>query len=109
MLLLACVQIIIHYIPPRTAVYAFENVPRPLPTPLSQEELDTRIDLNTATFDQLITLPGIGEVTAERILIFRKERGRFRYVEDLLFVRGIGEKKLSGLRDLVYVLPQNHQ
>ncbi|WP_367726725.1 ComEA family DNA-binding protein [Microbacterium sp. LMI1-1-1.1] len=61
------------------------------------------IDLNTATADQLDTLPRIGPAIAERIISWREENGRFRSVDDLLSVPGIGEKMLAGLRDKVRV------
>jgi competence protein ComEA len=64
---------------------------------------DGPVDLNTATLDELDTLPGVGPTTAQAIIDERARRGRFRSVEDLLDVRGIGEAKLAALRDLVTV------
>lgn len=61
------------------------------------------VDVNTATAEQLDTLPGVGPATAQAILDERDRRGRFDSVEDLLDVRGIGEAKLEALRDLVTV------
>ncbi len=61
------------------------------------------IDLNTATAEQLDTLPGIGPTTARSILDERRRRGRFDSVDDLLDVRGIGEAKLAEIRPLVRV------
>jgi len=61
------------------------------------------LDLNTATMEQLDALPGVGPATAKAILDERKRRGRFRSVDDLLDVRGIGPAKLDALRDLVKV------
>ena len=62
-----------------------------------------RLDLNTATLDQLDELPGIGPATAQAIIDERDRRGRFRSVEELLDVRGIGPAKLEQIRDLVTV------
>ena len=62
-----------------------------------------KLDLNTATQDQLEDLPGVGPSTALAILDERKRRGRFKSVEDLLEVRGIGPAKLDQIRDLVRV------
>jgi competence protein ComEA len=62
-----------------------------------------QIDLNTATLAQLDTLPGVGPVLAQRILDWRTEQGRFTSVEQLAEVPGIGEARLSQLRDLVRV------
>jgi competence protein ComEA len=61
------------------------------------------VNLNTATLDELDTLPGIGEVLAQRILDHRQEHGPFAAVEDLLEVSGIGEKRLEDVRDKVTV------
>jgi competence protein ComEA len=61
------------------------------------------VDLNTATLDQLDTLPGIGPSTAQSIIDHRTANGPFRSVDDLLEVRGIGEAKLAQLRDKVRV------
>ena len=62
-----------------------------------------KVNLNTATAEQLDTLPGVGPVTAQAILAWREENGRFGSVEDLLDVKGIGDATLAELRDLVVV------
>ena len=62
-----------------------------------------RVCLNTATREALLSLPGIGENTAERILAFRDAYGKFVTVEQLLDVEGIGEGLLEKLRPYVYV------
>lgn len=64
---------------------------------------DGRIDLNTATAEQLETLPGIGPAYAKRILDYRAAHGRFTSVDELGNVSGIGEKRLQQLRDHVCV------
>ena len=61
------------------------------------------VNLNTATVAQLETLPGIGKATAERILEYRQKSGGFKKVEDLMNVRGIGEKSFLKLKALVTV------
>ncbi len=60
-----------------------------------------KINLNTASADQLSTLPGVGKVTAERIVRWRQEHGRFATVDQLTDVGGIGDSRLSRLRDRV--------
>ena len=62
-----------------------------------------KVDLNTASAEELDKLPGIGPATAEAIIRHRETYGRFRSVTDLLEVRGIGEAKLEQLRPLVKV------
>lgn len=59
------------------------------------------ISLNNASATELESLPGVGPVLAERIVSFRQSNGRYRTVEDLLQVPGIGEAKLASIRDLV--------
>lgn len=60
-----------------------------------------KLDLNSATAEQLETLPGVGPATATAIIEHREAHGEFGSVDELLDVRGIGEAKLEGLRDLV--------
>lgn len=62
-----------------------------------------RININTATAEQLESLPGIGPVTARAIVEYRRQNGGFHSVEELLEVRGIGEKRLEQIRPFVTV------
>ena len=61
------------------------------------------IDLNQASIDELVALPGVGKVTAQKILNYRNANGKFRSVEDLLKVKGIGSKKFVKIKPLVKV------
>ena len=61
------------------------------------------MNLNTATADQLDTLPGIGPSLAQRIVAYREQHGGFRTVDELQKVPGIGPAKFSQLKDLVTV------
>lgn len=63
------------------------------------------INLNTATAAELEKLPGVGPATALRIVEFRTKNGAFKKVEDLMNVRGIGEKTFLTLKPLVVVAP----
>jgi competence protein ComEA len=63
------------------------------------------IDLNKATTDQLATLPGIGPAVAARIVEYRQKNGDFKKIEELMNVRGIGEKSFLKLKALVTVGP----
>ncbi len=59
------------------------------------------LDLNTATLEELQSLPGIGPKLGKRILDYREEYGKFFSVDELLEVPGIGEKKLEAIREMV--------
>ena len=61
------------------------------------------INLNTATQAQLETLPGVGAKAAERSLEYRQKYGSFKKVEDLMNVKGIGEKAFLKLKPLLVV------
>lgn len=61
------------------------------------------VDLNTASIEELVALPGIGPVIAGRIVEFREKRGGFRRVEELLAIRGVSERMWQELRRRVEV------
>jgi len=63
----------------------------------------TLVNINTANADQLVSLPGIGEATAQKIIADRTANGPFKSVDDLTRVSGIGEKRLESLRGLICV------
>jgi len=59
---------------------------------------DGRININTAELNDLTQLPGVGPSTAQKIIDYRKQHGRFKRVEDLKKVSGIGDKKFNDLK-----------
>ncbi len=67
-------------------------------TPAGSGEL---VPVNTASTEELESLPGVGPATAGAIVEYRNEHGPFQSVDDLLEVSGIGEAKLAQIRDLV--------
>ncbi len=81
--------------PPRTGSASAAGVTGAAPT--------GPVDLNTATAEQLDALPGVGPVTAAKIVSDRTENGPFRTADDLMRVPGIGAKRFESLKDLVTV------
>ncbi len=61
------------------------------------------VNINAATPAQLQTLPGVGASTAQRIIEYRQKNGAFKKIEELMNVRGVGEKSFLKLKPLVVV------
>ena len=70
----------------------------PKATKPKEPEVTFPVNINSATTRELEALPGIGEVIAQRIVDYRNTHGSFRSVDDLINVKGIGEKKLADLK-----------
>lgn len=68
---------------------------------IATTQQDAKLDLNTATAEELTTLPGIGEVLAGRIVAYRQAHGRFSSIDELAEVEGMGEKRINAIRDYV--------
>ncbi|HSN93821.1 MAG TPA: ComEA family DNA-binding protein [Anaerolineaceae bacterium] len=67
--------------------------------------LNNLLDINTATADQLMALPQIGELKAQAILTYRNDHGRFQSLEDLMEVPGIGESIFEAVKHLITIIP----
>ncbi len=63
------------------------------------------VDINTATIEQLDTLPEIGPITAQDIIDYRTTNGPFAKIEDILDVPGIGQVKFNKIKDLITAEP----
>jgi competence ComEA-like helix-hairpin-helix protein len=94
-----CGLVLVMTLCPVAAVVDAQQKAKKLPPPAKP------FDLNTATYDQFHSLPGVGPVTAQRILDYRKKSGPFLRVEDLLAVRGISAGRLEKIRQYVMVKP----
>ena len=60
---------------------------------------NTKVSINTATLEELMTLEGVGEAKAKAIIEYRKTNGNFNSIEDLLNVSGIGESLLAKIKE----------
>ena len=83
-------------IPPETTI-------PPEATTEATEAIVFPININTATEEEFMALPGIGEVLAQRILSYREENGGFETLEGLMNVEGIGEKRLEDMLELITI------
>ena len=66
--------------------------------PTMSEAQDKAVNINTASVEQLTLLPRVGSVVAQRIVDFREKNGRFKSLEDLMLVQGVGEKTFELIR-----------
>jgi competence protein ComEA len=62
-----------------------------------------KVNLNSATVEQLQTIPGIGPATAKSIIDHRTKVGKFNRIEEIITVKGIGEKKFQKIKDRLIV------
>lgn len=60
-----------------------------------------KVDINTATLKALTALEGVGEVIAERIVVFRQEKGLFKDIADIKKIKGIGEATFEKMKDKI--------
>lgn len=67
------------------------------------ESKDTKININTANISELTSLPGIGEATAKKIITYREENGKFKEIQEIKNVSGIGESKYNQIKDYIKV------
>ncbi|HVT47917.1 MAG TPA: helix-hairpin-helix domain-containing protein [Vicinamibacterales bacterium] len=89
-----------------TGLAAAQSTPAPKPArTVVQPQAVAPLNLNTATAADLQTLPGVGPAMAARILEYREKSGGFKKIEDLMNVKGIGEKNFLKLKSLVVVAP----
>ena len=81
------------------ALSAQSKVPAPKPAATAAAP----VNLNTATAEQLATIPGVGPRMAERIIDYRQKNGGFKKIEDLMNVSGVGEKSFLKMKPLITV------
>lgn len=69
----------------------------------TETQVQFPLDINTATVDELMTLPGIGATLAQRIVDYRSENGAFESLSDLLNVDDIGQTRLENILDYITI------
>ncbi len=89
--------------PPSVVATLEAERPPERPAKKSAQELTGKLNLNTATEDQLMLLPGIGPAKAERIVAWRKRNGGFRRTADLRRVKGFGYKTFKRLEPFLTI------
>lgn len=70
---------------------------------LSAEKIEGRVNINSATEDQIAFLPGIGPKLAKEVVSYRTTSGGFKTIEDIKRVSGVGEKKFEKIKDFIVV------
>ncbi len=70
---------------------------------------ELKVDLNRAGIEELVKLPGVGEIVAQRIVNYREENGAFQATEELMNVRGIGEKTYLKLEPYLTVSEETRE
>ncbi|MFA5032004.1 MAG: ComEA family DNA-binding protein [bacterium] len=76
-----------------------------LSTPQQKQTYDEgkRVNINTASMEELISLPGVGSVYAQRIIEYREKKGKFKNIEEIINIYGIGQKRFDKLKDKITV------
>ena len=70
------------------------------------QQVQFLVDVNEADWPEIIQLPGLGEVLAQRVIADRQEKGPFHAIDDLTRVEGIGAKTLEKMRPYLMPIPQ---
>lgn len=94
-----------HYIIPKVGedLQSHENIDLENSVTSNSNNKNNLININTATIQELDNLPGVGEATANKIINYREEKGRFNSIEEIKNVNGIGDKKYDEIKALINI------
>lgn len=70
---------------------------------INNKKENLTVNINTATVEELVKIPGVGEATANKIIEYRKENGKFKETEDIKNVPGIGDSKYESMKEMIKV------
>ncbi len=82
-------------------VLALTGIARPASASISPPQSEERININTASVEELARLPGIGPALASRIIAHRNKHGRFKRPQDIIIVRGMSAKRYRRIAHLI--------
>ncbi len=93
-----------HYIIPKIGEDV-ENTPKDTEESklVESKSEDSKININTANIQELDALPGVGEATANKIISYRDEKGKFNNIEEIKNVNGIGDKKYEDIKEMINI------
>ena len=94
-----------HYVIPKVGenLEDYNNVGLENDVVTNLNDKNNLININTASIQELDNLPGVGQSTANKIVNYREENGKFNSIEDIKNVNGIGEKKYEELKNLISI------
>lgn len=93
----------VYYIPNDISSQSIALTDAEIKNEIKNYDISDKININSASAEELTNLPGIGEKTAAAIIAYREEHGKFYRIEEIMEVSGIGEGKFNNIKDYITV------